>query len=151
MKTRRQQLILDIIDHEAVPSQDVLQQRLLRRGVEATQATISRDLKELGLLKSAADGSYHRPGNDPVGPATAVASFERAVRTYLTRIERVEQLLVIGTGPGGAQPLALAIDRAALPGVVGTVAGDDTILVVARTRRDAASTARRIDGIGRRS
>ena len=143
MKTRRQAVLLELIDQEALHSQEVLRRRLLQRGFEATQATISRDIKELGLVKRAGDGTYQRPGAE-ISPATARNALERASAEFLRRVDRVRQLVVVRTGAGQAQPLALAIDRAQLPEAVGTIAGDDTILVVARDARRAAALVKRL-------
>ena len=146
MKARRQAVILELVDREALHSQDHLRRRLHRRGFDATQATISRDIKELGLVKRAGDGAYQRPGVDTTNPHTARTALERATAEFLRRAERVQQLVVIRTGVGQAQPLALAIDRAQLNEAVGTIAGDDTILVIARDRRRAAALVRRLEG-----
>jgi transcriptional regulator of arginine metabolism len=144
MKARRQGLILDLIDREPLHSQEQVRQRLQRHRLEATQATISRDIKELGLVKRAGDGAYQRPGAELVSPATARSALERASAEFLRRVDRVRQLVVVRTGVGQAQPLALAIDRAQLPEAVGTIAGDDTILVIARDPRRAAALVRRL-------
>ena len=145
MKARRQAVILKLIDREVLHSQDHLRRRLHRRGFDATQATISRDIKELGLVKRAGDGAYQRPGVDTTNPQTARTALERATAEFLRRAERVQQLVVIRTGVGQAQPLALAIDRAQLTEAVGTIAGDDTILVIARDGRSAAALVRRLE------
>lgn len=146
MKARRQALILDIVDHEPLHSQEQLRRRLHHNGFDATQATISRDIKELGLVKRAGDGAYQRPGVDTTNPETALAALERAAAEFLRRVERVQQLVVIRTGVGQAQPLAIAIDRAQLPEAVGTIGGDDTILVIARDARRAATLVKRLEG-----
>jgi len=146
MKARRQALILDIVDHEPLHSQEQLRRRLHHHGFDATQATISRDIKELGLVKRAGDGAYQRPGVDTTNPETALAALERAAAEFLRRVERVQQLVVIRTGVGQAQPLAIAIDRAQLPEAVGTIGGDDTILVIARDARRAATLVKRLEG-----
>lgn len=138
MKARRQAVILEIVDREALHNQEDLRRRLRQRGFDATQATISRDIKELGLVKRAGDGAYQRPGVDVGNPQTTRAALERATAEFLRRADRVRELVVIRTGAGQAQPLALAIDRAQLAEAVGTIAGDDTILVIARDRRRAA-------------
>jgi transcriptional regulator of arginine metabolism len=139
-------VILELVDREALHSQDHLRRRLHRRGFDATQATISRDINELGLVKRAGDGAYQRPGVDTTDPQAARTALERATAEFLRRAERVEQLVVIRTGVGQAQPLALAIDRAQLAEAVGTIAGDDTILVIARDGRRAAALVRRLEG-----
>src|SRR5437899_4070210 len=144
MKARRQAVIVELVDREPLHSQEEVRRRLRQRGFEATQATISRDIKELGLVKRAGDGAYQRPGVEAPNPETALTALERAAAEFLRRVERVQQLVVIRTDAGQAQPLAIALDRAQLPEVVGTIGGDDTILVVARGARSAATLARRL-------
>jgi len=149
-KTRRQTLILEIVDHEQISSQEALQRRLRARGVDATQATISRDLKALGLVKRAGDGAYTRPGQEAPNPETTLAQLQRVVIRSLSRVTQVQQLVVLRTPPGDAQQLAIAIDRADLEEVVGTIAGDDTILVIASNSRDAAAFVDRVRGMTQR-
>jgi transcriptional regulator of arginine metabolism len=146
MKARRQALILEIVDREALHSQELVRRRLHQRGFEATQATISRDIKELGLVKRSGDGAYQRPGAEASSPETALPALERAASEFLRSVDRVQQLVVIRTGVGQAQPLALALDRARLPEVVGTIAGDDTILVIARGGRGASMLVKQLKG-----
>jgi len=145
MKSRRQAVILEIVDREPLHSQEQLRRRLHQKGFDATQATISRDIKELGLVKRAGDGAYQRPGVDTTNPETAMVALERAAEEFLRRVERVQQLVVIRTGIGQAQPLAIAIDRAQLPEAVGTIGGDDTILIIARDVRRAAALVKRFE------
>jgi transcriptional regulator of arginine metabolism len=130
MKPRRQALILEVIDGGPVTSQEVLLQSLRERGVNATQATISRDLKELGLVKRAGDGAYARPGAERTDVARE--HLKRALTSLLRSLERVETMLVVRTDRGQAQGLAEWIDRAQLKEVAGTIAGDDTILLICR-------------------
>src|ERR1700704_5727564 len=144
MKARRQALILELIDRDALHSQEQLRRRLRKRGFDATQATISRDIKDLGLVKRAGDGAYQRPGADATDPETALVALERAAAEFVRSVDRVQQLVVIRTGRAQAQPLAEALDRARLPEAVGTIAGDDTILVVARGARGAAALTKRL-------
>jgi transcriptional regulator of arginine metabolism len=146
MKAYRQSVILDIVDGEAITSQEQLRSRLRSRGIEATQATLSRDIRDLGLIKRAADGAYRRPGfADAQAGVDIELGFRRAVEEYLRRHETVDQLLVMKTDAGQAQPLAVAIDRARLPEIVGPIAGDDTILVICRSGGHAAALAKRLD------
>jgi len=145
MKARRQAILLELIDRDALHSQEQVRRRLHQRGFEATQATISRDIKELGLVKRAGDGAYQRPGVDTTNPETALTALEHATAEFLRRVEQAQQLVVIRTGVGHAQPLALAIDRAQLPEIVGTIAGDDTILIIARDARRATALAKRFE------
>lgn len=144
MKSWRQAQILEVIDQEPVTSQEALRQRLHDRGIDATQATISRDLKQLGLVKRAGDGAYVRPGAERGSPAVG-EHLRRAVSSLVRGLERVESLLVVRTDRGQAQGLAEWIDRAHLAEVAGTVAGDDTILLVCRGAEAAHHLEARFD------
>lgn len=137
MKPQRQSAILDVVEHEAVRSQEQLRQHLATRGFEVTQATLSRDIKELGLLKRSSDGAYQPAGAETTSTANARETLSRALAEYLVNIEAVQQLVVVKTGTGQAQILAVAIDRARLADIAGTLAGDDTILIIARDVRGA--------------
>lgn len=143
MKAWRQSQILDVIDSEAVTSQETLRQKLKTRGIDATQATLSRDLKDLGLVKRAGDGAYTRPGREHGGQA-AIEQLRRAVPTLVRGFERVDPLIVVRTDPGQAQGLAVLIDRQQFAEVAGTVAGDDTILLVCRGADEARSMEHRL-------
>jgi|TARA_B000000460_G_scaffold227672_1_gene183379 transcriptional regulator of arginine metabolism len=145
MKPFRQAAIVELVTSEAIHSQELLRKRLKLRGFDATQATLSRDIKELGLVKRAADGAYQRADVVQMQTMGPRSDAQRAVADYLKRVERVEQLIVLKTDPGEAQLLALAIDRATYDEVVGTVGGDDTILVIARHRRAAAEIVKRFE------
>jgi transcriptional regulator of arginine metabolism len=145
MKARRQAAILDVIGRQEITSQEQLRTRLKSRGYDVTQATLSRDIRDLGLLKSSADGAYQQAGAEPpVSPGAGVA-LQRALAEYASGVDCVQQLIVVRTGAGMAQPLALAIDRAKLDEVVGTLAGDDTILVISRDARHARALAKQME------
>jgi transcriptional regulator of arginine metabolism len=144
MKRLRQTAILDLVERERVHSQERLRERLAARGFSVTQATLSRDIKELGLVKRSADGTYQRP-NGTVSPTPAAEStLRRSAREFLRSWEQVQNLLVLKTDPGRAQILAIDIDQALLEGVAGTIGGDDTILVVARDADQARRVADRL-------
>jgi len=117
-KTQRHTAILDVVNRGAAHTQQDIAEALARRGVRATQATISRDIQELGLIRS---GKGYRNSTS-------------LVRELVLSIEIVEHLAVIKTPPGTANLVARRIDESGLPGIAGTVAGDDTILVVLRQR-----------------
>ncbi len=144
MKTRRQSAILDVVEHEPVRSQEQLRQRLASRGFEVTQATLSRDIKELGLLKRSSDGAYQPAGAEAIAPPTAMDTLSRNLAEYLVNVEAVQQMVVVKTGTGQAQILAVAIDRARLQDIAGTLAGDDTILIIARDVRGAQSIVQQL-------
>jgi transcriptional regulator of arginine metabolism len=147
MKARRQALILDLLGREPVRNQEQLRRGLRAVGVVATQATLSRDIKELGLVKRAADGAYQRP-MPPLTPAGGTASaLSRAVTEFVTGVDRVHHMIVLRTGAGQAHAAAIAIDRAQLTEVVGTIAGDDTILVIAWDVRSARAIEDRLTGL----
>lgn len=137
MKAWRQSQILEVVDQEAVASQEELRQKLATRGIEATQATISRDLKNLGLVKRAGDGAYVRPGVERSSPVTG-EQLRRAVAALVRNIERVGNLVVVRTDPGQAQGVAVLLDRAQVAEVAGTIAGDDTILIICRADKAAS-------------
>jgi transcriptional regulator of arginine metabolism len=143
MKGRRQSAILEIIDSQAISSQEQLRRLLKERGIVATQATLSRDVRDLGLVKRSVDGSYRRP-DAADEPSDHLEEFESAVTDYLRRQDRVEQLIVLKTDAGYSQPLAEAIDRARLPQTLGTIAGENTILVICRSSADAESFEARL-------
>jgi transcriptional regulator of arginine metabolism len=103
MKSWRQSQILDLIDREPVASQEALRQHLQARGIDATQATISRDLKELGLVKRAGDGAYVRPGAERGSPVIS-GHLQRAVASLLRGFERVDPLIVVRTDRGRRRP-----------------------------------------------
>jgi transcriptional regulator of arginine metabolism len=127
-----------------------LRERLRARGVEATQATLSRDIRDLGLVKRAVDGAYRRPqvaDTKPVADQDAI--LRHAVEEYLRTRETVQQLVVLKTDTGQAQPLAVAIDRVRLGEIVGTIAGDDTILVICRSAADAITLEKKLDSFRR--
>jgi transcriptional regulator of arginine metabolism len=147
MKARRQSLILDMLSREPIRNQEQLRRGLKALGVAATQATLSRDIKELGLVKRASDGAYQRPSAQTPPSGATVSALSRAVTEFVTAVNRVQQLIVLRTGPGQAHAAAIAIDRAQLSEVVGTIAGDDTILVIARDARGARSLTDRLGGL----
>lgn len=146
----RQARIVAILSSAEVRSQSELAALLADDGIDVTQATLSRDLEELGAVKlRGADGGvgvYMVPedGNPVRGVSGGTARLSRLLSELLVSADASANLAVLRTPPGGANYLASAIDRAALPYVVGTIAGDDTILVVAREPLTGSELARRI-------
>jgi transcriptional regulator of arginine metabolism len=147
MKAYRQSLVLELVDREAVTSQEQLRERLREKGIEVTQATLSRDIRDLRLVKRAGDGAYRRTGAPADGPANTELQvvLRRAVAEFMRRIEPVQQFVVLRTDPGQAQPLAVALDHARMPDVVGTIGGDDTILVILRGDREAQQFTQQLE------
>jgi transcriptional regulator of arginine metabolism len=132
-KAYRQAQILRLIRNRRVSTQEHLSRELAAIGIEATQVTLSRDIRELGLVKTP-DG-YRQV----VSPAPQPAEFESEAAEHLTDVRIAQNLLVLRTRPGHANALAIALDQAEWPEVVGTVAGDDTILVVTPDKRIASA------------
>jgi transcriptional regulator of arginine metabolism len=149
MKTRRQSVILDVIQRQPVHNQEQLRRLVRAAGFDVTQATLSRDIRELGLVKGGAAAAYQAPGAVGGNGHSPKALLNRAVADYLTRVDRVQQLVVVRTGPGQAQLLGVALDNARLPEVIGTIAGDDTILVVTPDARRARAFVRWLEGLSR--
>ena len=146
MKSFRQSLVLELVDREPITSQEQLRERLVSRGIEVTQATLSRDIRDLGLVKAAADGAYKRPqAGAAVGGPDALAVLRRSVAGSLRRFDRVQQLVVLRTESAQASPLAEAIDRAQVAEVVGTIGGENTILVICRGETEAQAFTRKLE------
>jgi transcriptional regulator of arginine metabolism len=148
MKARRQSVILETIQRQRVRSQEQLRRLLRAGGFDVTQATLSRDIRQLGLVKGGADRAYQPPVAASAN-GQPVALLNRAVGEYLTRVDRVQQLVVLRTGPGQAPLLGVALDGARLPELVGTIAGDDTILAIARDGRRARALVQRLERLTR--
>jgi transcriptional regulator of arginine metabolism len=146
MKSYRQSLVLELIDQASITSQEQLRERLEARGIVVTQATLSRDIRDLGLVKAAADGAYKRPtAVDAPAAADATAILRRAVTSSLRKFDAVQQLVVLRTESAQAHPLAEAIDRARLAEVVGTIGGENTILVICRGELEARAFTRQLE------
>ena len=130
-KQARHRTILGLVGDETIQTQTGLVRRLADEGIAVNQSTISRDIKDLGLVKAPlADGNYGY-----ALPTNVVAMAERSIRILREFVEAVDgsgNLAVVHTGSGNAHPVAEAIDRLRLVNVVGTVAGDNTLLVVLR-------------------
>ena len=149
MKTRRQSVILDVVQRQPVRNQEQLRHIVRAAGFDVTQATLSRDIRELGLVKGGPDAAYQPPVTAGSNGHAARLLLNRAVAEYLTRVDRVQQFVVLRTGPGQAQLLGVALDGARLPDVVGTIAGDDTILAIAPDVRRARSLVKWLEGLSR--
>jgi transcriptional regulator of arginine metabolism len=140
-KLSRHQAILDLLAAGPVPNQEEFQRLLHKRGLDAGQATLSRDIRELGLVKTAA--GYDLPGREPALEGE-LPSVSRLVREFVTSVRAAQNLLVTKTSVGSAQPVAAALDGEAWPEAIGTIAGDDTILIVCADARAAGRLAGRI-------
>lgn len=146
MKDERLNAIKELVAGSQVANQDELRRKLLRRGFEVTQATLSRDIHELRLSKG--PSGYTLPGGSGNGPAAAVEddsppSVAEMIESFGLRVRQAANQVVVRTVMGGAQPLAASLDYEEWPEVVGTIAGDDTVLVICPdTRRASEAEAR---------
>jgi transcriptional regulator of arginine metabolism len=140
-KALRQKAILELLEEGPIATQDDLQRALKKRGFRVGQATLSRDIYELGLVKTG-DG-YALPNDEPQGDP-ALPHVSRLVREFVLDVRSAQNLLVIKTAVGSAQPVAAALDIEAWPEAVGSIAGDDTILIVCPENRSAHKLAARI-------
>jgi transcriptional regulator of arginine metabolism len=143
-KVDRQKAILDLVGTRALATQQELKELLKSRGIDVDQGTISRDIKELGIVKVSDDGEHYKYA--PV-EAVAPATHQRPAAIVARLVKKVDwsgNLLVIKTDLGEASPVSLAIDRLGWPEVVGTVAGDDTLLVVVREGVPARRVAKKM-------
>ncbi len=140
-KIYRRTQILDLLRSEEIETQRDLRRKLARRGLHVTQATVSRDIEELGLVKT-------RIGYRPPEPAEPVAPLQPTLpvvlKEFLTDARQAANLVVLKTRPGNAHSVAVALDAEPWKEVVGTVAGDDTILVATPNSRQAAEIRKRI-------
>ncbi|HXE57035.1 MAG TPA: arginine repressor [Gemmatimonadales bacterium] len=147
-KHARHAAILEIVREHRVPSQETLRELLARRGFDVTQATLSRDIRELRLIKVPdAEGRTHY--TLPPESWQQKPPLERILPALFLGAEGVGNLLVIKTLAGGAQPVAEALDWEEWPEVLGTVAGDDTILVILRKPQHLRPVQRRIEELAR--
>jgi len=142
-KLARQQTIVELAHQGPLPNQQELCKVLARRGFQVTQATLSRDINELRLVKTA-EGYILPNGDAPAEPMPAVS---RVLREFVREIRRAQNLLVIKTIPGSAQPVAVAVDAEGWDEVVGTVAGDDTILIISGNNKKARQLQTRLEGM----
>jgi transcriptional regulator of arginine metabolism len=140
-KLARQQVIVELAHEGPLPSQEELRKVLSRRGFPVTQATLSRDMNELRLIKT--PEGYILPNGD--APAEPAPSASRVVREFVRDVRRAQNLLVVKTIAGSAQSVAVAIDSESWDEIVGTVAGDDTLLIIAPDNKKAKLLQSRLE------
>jgi transcriptional regulator of arginine metabolism len=140
-KSQRQRMIADWLREQRVGSQEELVARLALAGVAATQATVSRDLLELGAVKQKRDGTIRYVMPDQVEPGHAAAKLDRLLAEWVDEIIPAGNLLVLKTPPGSANLVANALDAAGLDEVAGTIAGDDTIFLAISNGADPDAVA----------
>lgn len=146
-REQRRHAILALVQRRTVRNQEELRALLADDGIDVNQATLSRDLRDMGLVKG--PSGYAVPATTPAIPAAepdsgSAIALVHALREWLRSVEVAQNQVVVKTPVGGAQPLAIAIDRAELPDVVGTLGGDDTILIVAKDPPAARRVTKRL-------
>jgi len=146
-KLARHHILLQILKEGGVQTQSELQREMRRRGVGVSQVTVSRDLRELGVAKLAQSGGRRYALDFAGTPRSQEPALRSVLRQFVRSIEAVGQILVIKTPPSGAQPVAVAIDRADLKEVAGTLAGDDTVFVLVRRQVLCRPLAQRLRGL----
>ena len=142
-KTKRHAAILRLVRDHAIPSQERLRELLVKDGFDVTQATLSRDIRDLGLIKipdTEGVGHYEAPeeGILPSPPLTAI------IPSLLLKVEGVGPLLVLATPTGSASALAAALDHEEWPEVLGSIAGDDTLLMITRSPGERKKLEKRL-------
>lgn len=146
MKHQRLNAIRDLLSNSLVANQDELRRKLRRRGIHVTQATLSRDIHELRLSKG--PGGYSLPSGNGAAAATiedeAPPSVEEVLEGFGLRARQAMNQVVVRTVMGGAQPVGAALDRAGWPEIVGTIAGDDTVLIICPDVRRAGDVENKI-------
>ncbi len=149
-KDARRRAILEVIAARQLGTQRALGAALGALGHPVSQGTLSRDLRALGVVRAPApQGGYRYVRPEEVDPNGGPERLRRAVRDDVRSVESAGNLVVVKAAAGSAQAVAAAIDGAQWPDVLGTVAGDDTLLVIVRTTRDGEQLAGRIRGIER--
>ena len=145
-KEQRHRAIAELIRSQPLASQDELAEHLAAQGFAVTQATISRDLEQLGAVKVRRDGrlGYALPDQLPSSPPNQLAT---VLRDWVRSIDVAGNLVVLKTPPGSAHLIGVALDQAALPEVVGNICGDDTIFVAVRDAAEAPQFAERLRGL----
>jgi transcriptional regulator of arginine metabolism len=141
-KRFRQGQILKLVSSAPIASQDDLRKQLAHVKVRVTQATLSRDVAELKLVKTAAGYKPLTNGGNETAPLPPLA---RALREFLLDVRPADNLLILKTPPSGAQPLAAAVDAAQMKEVAGTIAGDDTVLVITTSRQARINAQKRME------
>lgn len=149
-KRFRQGQILKLVAGQPVANQDELRRRLVHLGMRVTQATLSRDLRELRLVKTSEGyqplraAAVKAPAAEETAPQQSLA---RALKEFLLDFRPAQNMLVLKTPPGGAQPIAAAVDAEHWKEVAGTLAGDDTILIIATSSRARATIQKRMEDL----
>jgi transcriptional regulator of arginine metabolism len=143
-KRERQQVILELVATRSVGSQEELRQLLAERGWEVTQSTLSRDMHDLRVARVPTPGGVRYTTADTTAAAENRATLASLVPQLFQRLDFVRELIVVKTVTAGAQPISEAIDSEGSPDVLGTIAGENTILIICRSDAARERVARRL-------
>lgn len=146
-KAERHHAIRDLLIASVVPSQDELRRKLSKRGFRVTQATLSRDIRELQLMKGPDGYALPRSGQEDAGRdehEDELPALGELLASFGLRVKQAQNLLVLITVMGSAQPVAAALDQTDIPEILGTIAGDNTVLIICPDNRQAASLGLRL-------
>ena len=145
-KAYRQRLIEEVVENEFISTQAEIAEHLAKRGIRVTQATISRDVNELRLVRIPAGEGQHRYRSTPLAAQEDVmGELKQRFRLFVRYLDRGENVIVIDTDEGHASGISYVIDKLEREEIVGTVAGQNTILVVARSSKQAAALLREFE------
>jgi transcriptional regulator of arginine metabolism len=142
MKPERHTVIREIVASTPVASQHQLRRKLVRRGFDVTQATLSRDIREMRLYKG--PGGYALPNGRDIDDDDDEPTVEEVLRGFALKAKQAQNQIVVITTQGGAQPVAVAIDHEGWPEAIGTIAGDDTVLIICSDNKQAGRLHARI-------
>lgn len=149
-KRDRQHAILELIGTREIGSQEELRLSLFKRGWEVTQSTLSRDLRDLRIARVPTDRGLRYVVSESGAEDAARAPLATILPQLFVRLDGVSHMIVLKTVIGGAQPVALAIDKEPSSDILGTIAGDDTILMICRSEQARERVARRLVTLGKR-
>lgn len=148
MKTHRQARAKDIVERLVIRTQDELAEALRREGIDVTQATVSRDIKEMMLVKvPTGDGSYRYEFPSDQSVMVSVARLEKTFQDSVISVNSSGNIVVLRTLPGTAQAVAYVLDNIRWPEIIGTVAGDDTIFLVVKPEKEVDKVVERFESI----
>ena len=142
-KSERQEAILSLISSHSIASQEDLKRLMAEQGWSATQATLSRDLRDLGVMRAPTESGARYVLPEMIGDDDKL-SLDSVLPQWFSKIDGVGELIVLHTLPGGAQPIAEALDSEAWPEIIGTIGGENTVLIVCRSAAARATLTERI-------
>lgn len=148
-KQERQTAIREIISSRAIASQEDLRQLLAERGWDVTQSTLSRDMRDLGVARVATGTGVRYTTADGASPSEGRATLAAILPQFFTRLDVIREFIVMRTRIAGAQPIAEAVDAEDSPDILGTIAGENTILIICRSEAARERVARRLTGLAR--